>query len=309
MRAHLPTRWQHDHVFGQDRRRPGEFRTLLVIVLTTAMMIVEITAGVAFRSMALLADGLHMASHASALAMALAAYVFARRHARDLRFSFGAGKVNALGGFTGAVLLVVFAVTIAWESIGRILAPVGIAFNQAIAVAVLGLVVNGASAVILGRRHEHGHEHEHEPTHEHDHNLRAAYLHVLADALTSILAIGALLAGKLYGLVWMDPAMGILGAILVARWSIGLLRATSGVLLDEQAPECIRRAVRESIEADPAARVADLHVWAIGPGIYSVAMTVVAQEPRSPEHYKALLPRDLGLVHHTVEVHACPESG
>jgi cation diffusion facilitator family transporter len=303
MHTHALGRWQHDHVFGQDRRRPGESRTVIVIALTAAMMVVETVSGIVFGSMALLADGLHMASHASALTIALAAYVYARRHARDARFSFGAGKVNALGGFTGAVLLVVFAATIAWESVARIVTPVGIAFDQAIAVACLGLVVNGVSAVILGHRHDE------DEGHAHDHNLRAAYLHVVADALTSLLAIFALLAGKLLGLVWMDPLMGIAGAALVARWSFGLLRATTAVLLDAQAPEPVRRAVRESIEADPAARVADLHVWSIGPNLWCVALSVVTSEPREPDHYKGLLPQGFGLVHPTVEVHACPEHG
>lgn len=294
-------RWRHEHVFGQDRRRPGESRTLLVIAITATMMVVEIVSGILFGSMALLADGLHMASHATALTIALVAYVYARRHARDWGFSFGAGKANALGGFTGAILLVVFAVTMAWESAGRIIAPVDIAFDQAIAVAVLGLLVNGASALILGHRHE-GDE-----AHHHDHNLRGAYLHVLADALTSLLAIFALLTGKFYGLVWMDPIMGVVGAVLVTRWSVGLLRSTVSVLLDKEAPDHIRRAIRESIEADSDNRVADLHVWSIGPSIYSVVVSVVASEPREPDHYKDLLPEGIGLVHRTVEVHRCPE--
>jgi cation diffusion facilitator family transporter len=301
MRTQTLERWQHDHVFGQDRRRPGESRTLLVIGLTAAMMVVEIAGGVLFGSMALLADGLHMASHASALAIALAAYVYARRHARDPRFSFGAGKANSLGGFAGAILLVVFASTIAWESVARLVAPVGIAFDQAIAVALVGLLVNGTSALILGHRRAE------DPEYHHDHNLRSAYLHVLADATTSLLAVAALLAAKLYGAVWMDPAMGIAGAILVARWSLGLLRSTAAVLLDEQAPEGLRRAVREAVEADPATRVADLHVWAVGPSIYSLAMSVVASQPRGAEYYKRRLPQGVGLVHQTVEVHGCPE--
>jgi cation diffusion facilitator family transporter len=292
--------WQHEHVFGQDRKRPGESRTRVVIGITATMMVVEIVSGVLFGSMALLADGLHMASHASALTIALVAYVYARRHARDARFSFGAGKVNALGGFTGAVLLVVFALTMAWESVGRMLAPIEIAFDQAIAVAVLGLLVNGGSALILDHHRGAGEERHH------DHNLRAAYLHVLADAVTSLLAILALVAGKFYGLLWMDPLMGIVGAALVTRWSLGLLRSTTSVLLDRQAPEAVRRAVREAIEAEADNRLADLHVWSIGPNLYSVVVSVVSAEPREPEHYKNLLPGDIGLVHRTVEVHRCP---
>lgn len=292
--------WQHDHTFGQDAKRPGESRTLLVIALTAAMMVIEIGAGLVFGSMALLADGLHMASHTAALTITAFAYVYTRRHASDERFSFGAGKVNALAGFTGALLLALFALMMTWESVGRILSPVGIAFNQAIAVAVIGLVVNGLSLALLGHHHDHG-DHRH---HHHDHNLRAAYLHVLADALTSFLAIFALLAGKYFGLVWMDPLMGIVGAVLVARWSLGLLRTTSAVLLDRQAPAEIRDSIRNAIEQDSDAEVADLHVWSVGPGINSAIVSVVANGPQPPEYYKRLLPQQAKLVHCTVEVHA-----
>ena len=216
-------RWQHAHVFGQDEKKQGESRTLFVIVLTSAMMVLEIVAGLHFGSMALLADGLHMASHAAALGISAFAYVYARRHAHDERFSFGTGKVNALGGFTGAILLSFFTLFMVWESVERVLNPVSIAFNQAILVAVLGLLVNGISVWILGlHSHDHGHSH--------DHNLRSAYLHVLADALTSFTAIFALLAAKYFGLVWMDPLMGIVGALMVARWSLGLLKSTGDVL-------------------------------------------------------------------------------
>jgi cation diffusion facilitator family transporter len=296
MHTHTLHPWQHNHTFGQDRKRAGESRTLLVIAITATMMVVEVAAGILFGSMALLADGLHMASHASALTITAVAYVYARRHARDKRYSFGAGKVNALGGFTGAVLLAMFALVMAWESVGRLIAPVEIAFNQAIGVAVLGLVVNGVSVLILGHRDEH----------HHDHNLRGAYLHVLADALTSLLAIVALAAGKYYGLVWMDPVMGVVGAVLVARWSVGLLRSAGSTLLDKQAPEELQRAIRQAIEQEADNRVADLHVWSVGPGIYSVVVSVVSDEPQHPDHYKQLLPDDLGLVHRTVEVHQCP---
>mgnify|MGYP005851822403 CR=1 FL=1 len=220
----------HDHIFGQDQRRAGESRTLIVIALTAVTMVVEIVAGWLFGSMALLADGLHMGSHAVALTISAAAYIYARKRAGDPRFSFGTGKVNALGGFTGAILLAGFALLMAGESIHRFIEPVPIRFNSAILVAVVGLVVNGLSVFILGDR-GHGHNHHqddgHHHDHHHDHNLRSAYLHVLADALTSVLAIAALLAGKYLGWNWMDPAMGIVGAILVARWSLGLIRQTS----------------------------------------------------------------------------------
>ncbi len=286
----------HDHSFGQEERRSGERRTLIVIALTATMMVVEIAAGWAFGSMALLADGLHMASHAAALTITAAAYVFARRHAHDERFSFGVGKVNALGGFTGAILLALFALVMAFESVSRLIDPVSIAFDQAIAVAVIGLVVNGVSVWLLG--HSHGDDHDH----HHDHNLRSAYLHVLADALTSLLAIVALLAGKFFALAWMDPTMGIVGAVLVARWSIGLLRSTGRVLLDAQAPAELREEIRRHLESGEDVRVVDLHVWNIGPGLRAVIVSLVAREPHSVEHYKARLPEGHGLVHVTVEV-------
>ncbi|MHB8901728.1 MAG: CDF family Co(II)/Ni(II) efflux transporter DmeF [Thermoguttaceae bacterium] len=303
----------HDHAFGQDRKRPGEIRTLIVVVLTAAMMVVEIAGGIVYGSMALLADGLHMASHAVALGISMLAYVYARRHAKDQRFSFGTGKVNSLGGFTGAVLLALFALGMAWESVERLLAPIAIQFDQALVVAVLGLLVNGVSVFILGHdegddHHDHQHDHEHEHAHHrgdrhgHDHNLRAAYLHVLADALTSLLAIGALVSGKYFGLFWLDPVMGVVGAILVARWSLGLLVSTARVLLDYQGPADLREEIRQAIEQEGGASVADLHLWQIGPGIYSVAMTIAAADPRPAKHYRELLPKGDGLVHVTIEV-------
>ena len=295
----------HSHSFGQERRRDGERRTIIVIILTSIMMVVEIAAGFLFGSMALLADGLHMASHAVALGINAFAYVYARRHAHDPRFSFGTGKVNALGGLIGAILLAVFALTMAWESVGRIVSPIQIAFNQAIFVAVLGLLVNGVSVIVLGVRHTHSSDQlkaSHASHHRQDHNLRSAYLHVLADALTSLLAIFALLTGKYFGLVWMDPLMGIVGATLVARWSIGLLVSTSGVLLDRQGSEEVQERIRGSIEADGKSRIVDLHFWSVGPGIYGLIVSVATNEPKSQEYYKGLIPRDLGIVHATVEV-------
>ncbi|HLF13146.1 MAG TPA: CDF family Co(II)/Ni(II) efflux transporter DmeF [Gammaproteobacteria bacterium] len=301
-------RWRHDHSFGQELRRSGETRTLIVIAITATMMVVEIAAGVAFGSMALLADGLHMASHAAALSINAFAYVHARRHARDVSYSFGTGKVNTLGGFTGAILLAGFALLMVSESIQRLVVPVSIVFNHAILVAVVGLVVNGASMLILG--HPHGHEGEDDPDdhhdhpHEHrDHNLMSAYLHVLADALTSLLAIVALLAAKYLGLLWMDPVMGIIGAILVARWSIGLLRSTTAVLLDKTAPASVCAAIRAAIERVDDNRIVDLHVWCIGLNMYSALLVVVTPEPKSPTHYKDLIPPGLGLVHVAVEIH------
>jgi cation diffusion facilitator family transporter len=305
--------WQHDHVFGQDRVRQGERRTLWVIVITATMMVIEITTGIAYGSMALLADGLHMGSHTAALGITTIAYIYTRRCAADSRFCFGTGKVNAFAGYTSAILLALFALLMAWESMTRFFNPVEIFFNQAIVVAILGLLVNGASMLMLGEQHHvHDHDHDHDHPHHHDHghtdhNLRAAYLHVLADALTSLLAIFALLAGKFFGLNWMDPAMGIVGAILVARWSLGLIYDTSGILLDHQAPDIMLERTRSAVESVDNNHVADLHIWSIGPGIYSASLAVVSNTPKPPEHYKDLIPGDLGIVHTVVEVHRSPQ--
>ena len=301
----------HDHTFGQDRKRPGEIRTLIVVVLTAVTMAVEIAAGIAYGSMALLADGLHMASHAVALSISMFAYIYARRHARDERFSFGTGKVNSLAGFTGAILLALFALAMVWESVERMIFPVSIQFNQALVVAVLGLIVNGVSVFILGHEDEHDdhHHHEHSHGHKHDHNLRAAYLHVMADALTSLLAIGALLAGKYFGLFWLDPVMGVVGAILVTRWSVGLLITTARVLLDHQGPAESREEIRAAIEGDEQTLVTDLHLWQIGPGIYCLALTVVSADPKPAKQYRELLPKGHGLVHVTIEVRSAESEG
>lgn len=299
-------RWQHSHSFGQDQRRPGESRTLIVIAITAVMMAVEIFAGLIYGSMALLADGLHMASHTVALGITAFAYVYARHNAHNPAFSFGTGKVNALGGFAGAILLAVFALYMAFESIARLIHPVDIAFDQAIFVAVLGLIVNGVSVLILGgdgHTHAHGHAHDHH--HDHDHSLRSAYLHVMADALTSVLAIAALLAAKFYGAFWMDPLMGVVGAILVSRWSLGLLASTSAVLLDKQAPVEVQDTIRQQIEQDGDSRVTDLHVWSIGPNIRATQISLVAHEPASPDEYKARLPKSLQLAHVAVEIQVC----
>jgi len=308
MQKDIQNQWGHDHNFGQDQKRPGEFRTFVVIALTASMMIVEIVGGIFYGSMALLADGLHMASHAVALGINAFAYVYARRHAHNMRYSFGTGKVNTLGGYTGAILLAVFAAMMAFESVLRLLEPVSIAFNQAIFVAVIGLAVNGVSVFILGdnhhHEHDHDHEHEHEHEHHHDHNLKSAYLHVMADALTSLLAIFALIIGKYTGAIWMDPAMGIVGAILVARWSLGLLRTTSAVLLDEQVSGTMQNQIRQFIEQDQSTKVVDLHVWTIGPNLYSAAIALVSRSPQPPDFYKSLLAENVKLDHVTIEVHA-----
>lgn len=293
--------WSHDHVFDQDQQRAGERRTLLIVVITAVMMVVEIAAGLIYGSMALLADGLHMGSHAAALGIAVFAYVISRRMAADRRFSFGVGKINSLAGFASAVMLLGFALIMVIESTDRLINPLTIAFDQALIVAVVGLIVNGVSAwVLISTPHEHSHSHGHD---HHDHNLRAAYLHVLADAVTSLLAIAALLAGKYMGAMWLDPVMGIVGAILVARWSYGLIRDTSKVLLDRQVEDDHVAELRSSIEGQSNDRVADLHVWSIGHGIYAAEIAVVSGSPKSPDQYKSLIPTNLRIVHATVEVH------
>lgn len=297
MHEHCLPRYSHDHAFGQEAERPGERRTRWVIGLTAAMMAVEIVAGLAYGSMALLADGLHMASHTAALGLAAFAYAYARRHARDERYSFGTGKVNALGGFSGALLLLVFASAMAVESVARLLHPVTVDFGHALAVAVAGLLVNAVSAVIL--QHD-----EQDHAQRHDHNLRSAYLHVLADALTSVLAIGALLAGMRLGWVLVDPLMGVLGGLLVARWSLSLMRDSAAVLLDRRAPPDLLAALKLALERE-GDQVCDLHVWRVAPEGYAAIVGLLSDVPREPDEYKRRLPADLPLRHVTVEVHPC----
>ncbi|MBC2605902.1 CDF family Co(II)/Ni(II) efflux transporter DmeF [Pelagicoccus albus] len=318
--------YSHSHVFGQDQQKTGEKKTLIVIAITLVMMVVEISAGSLFGSMALLADGLHMASHSAALTITAIAYIYARKNASDPRFCFGTGKVNALGGYTGALLLAGFALMMLWESFDRLLNPVEIQFNWAIGVAVIGLIVNGASMLILGE-HDHGHDHghghhhhgghhhhhHHEHDHDHDHhdhdhphdhedqNLRSAYLHVMADALTSVTAIVALLGAKYFGWIWMDPVMGIAGSVLVANWSIGLLRSTSQTILDYQAPAETVASARQALESE-SDKVVDLHIWSIGPGILNATFSILSSDPKTPDFYKHQIPEKLGIVHCTIEV-------
>ncbi|NCD26556.1 MAG: cation transporter [Deltaproteobacteria bacterium] len=284
----------HGHHHHHDH---GERGTRFVFWLTMATMAVEILSGWAFGSMALLADGWHMASHAGAMAVAWFAYAYARKNADNPDLVFGAGKVNALAGFGSAVGLILVAIFMAAESAMRFIAPVPIAFAQAIFVAVLGLAVNLASAWLL-RDEDHAHCH--------DHNLKAAYIHVLADALTSVLAIFALLGGRLYGLNWLDPVMGIVGALVVGRWALGLLRETARVLLDHRVGGDIHADIRRHIEADGNIRVRDLAIWNVGPRRMAAHLTVEDASPRPPEHYKNLMGDIPDLTRITVEVHACP---
>ena len=300
-------RWRHRHTFGTQDVPPGESRTRWVIALTVVMMVVEIAAGWAFGSMALLADGWHMGTHAAALSVTAFAYLYMRRHAEDPKYSFGTGKVGSLGGFASAVALTVVAALVFGESIWRLTAPIEIQFNYAIGVAVVGLLVNLLSAFIL---HDEGHHHhgiDPGAHHHHDHNLRAAYLHVVADALTSLLAIFALTAGKFLGWMWMDPIMGIVGSVIIARWSVGLLKETSAVLLDGEVGIEQREAVLSLIESDSDDSVADLHIWRVGPSHLAAILSVVTHQPKSPDYYKALLAERSDLVHVTIEVQSCTD--
>lgn len=287
-----------DHVFGQHVRKAGEGRTAIVVGVTLAMMAVEIGAGAIYNSMALVADGLHMATHALALGVTLITYRLVRSWAADRRFSFGAGKLNALSGFSSALMLLGIALVMAVESLMRLASPVAIQFDQALIVAVLGLAINGVSALVLGHGHGEGHDHGH------DHNLRAAYLHVLADAATSVLAICALLAGKWLGQGWLDPAIGVVGAVIVAQWSYGLIKQTGGVLLDHQVPRALMEEVRDAIEGAGEDRLADLHIWAIGPGIHAAELVIRSPSPLSSADYRARLPHAANIVHAVIEVQA-----
>ncbi|MFM2130225.1 MAG: hypothetical protein RL477_1771 [Pseudomonadota bacterium] len=303
---------QHGHTFGMERRRPAETRTLLVVCLTIVTMAAEVAAGLAFGSMALLADGIHMASHAVALGIGVLVYVYVRRLAGDPRLAFGSGKLNALGGYTSALLLGLFALAMLYESVMRLITPVPIRFDLAILVAVVGLVVNGVSILLLQGAHDHGHDHDHDHAQEHghgrdrhdDHNLKSALFHVLADALTSVLAVGALLIGKYTGAVWLDPLMGIVGAAVVLWWARGLIGTSGGVLLDRQGPESLREAIRQRIESLGDSRIADLHLWSVGPSLYAAEVVVLAHEPAPAEAYRSRLD-DLALAHVVVETRSC----
>lgn len=329
----------HDHVFlGQDHRR-NERRVWWVIALTAGMMVVEIIAGNLYGSMALVADGWHMSTHAGAMLITALAYGYARRQSRNPRFTFGTGKLGELAGFASAIMLALIALIIGWDSLARLVDPVPIRFDQAIAIAAAGLVVNLASAWLLkddhGHAHAHGHgghghggghDHDHDHAHPHaspshapapaaarahlqrtrDNNLRSAYVHVLADALTSVLAIAALLVGRSYGWLWADPAMGVVGALVIARWSWGLIRDSGTVLLDA-APQSgkMRRDIEQALDAGDG-EIADLHVWQVGPGHYAAIVSLVTRHPRDSAFYKAKLAHIAGLSHLTVETQASP---
>jgi cation diffusion facilitator family transporter len=302
MNSDQSDRWTHSHRFETGGEGVAERRTLVVVGLTFVVMLVEIVAGALFNSMALLADGWHMATHVGALGIAAFAYAYARRHADDPRFSFGTGKVGSLAAFASAVVLAIVAGALVWESAQRLTSVQTIRFDEALAVAVLGLITNLASIVILGG---HGHTHDedgHHHHHEHDHNLRAAYLHVMADALTSLTAIAALLLGKYLGWWWMDPLMGIVGALVILVWAWNLLRTSGRTLLDMSDDESLRNEVMEAVQSDGDDLVADLHLWRVGPGHWAAILSVVTSEPRGPDHYRALLAPVHELSHVTIEV-------
>ncbi len=317
MHSHSLDQWTHEHVFLGEKHEHNERRTWFVVALTAVMMIGEIAAGSLFGSMALLADGWHMATHAAALGIAGAAYLFARRQARNSRFAFGTGKFGDLAAFSSAIILGMIAAQIAYESVLRLITPVPISYAEAIAVASLGLCVNLASAWLLRDSHDHhhghGHAHDHDDDHHHDHdhhhhhdnNLRAAYVHVLADAATSVLAIAALTVAMVSGWVWADPAVGIVGSLVIASWAYGLIRDAGAVLLDVSFDRKLQATIRARLEAGDD-RITDLHLWQVGPGHCAAVISLVSEAPLLPATYKERL-RDLkGLSHVTVEVERCP---
>jgi cation diffusion facilitator family transporter len=324
MHTHTIENWTHDHVFLGDRHEQNERRTWFVVALTVAMMVGEITAGSFFGSMALLADGWHMGTHAAALGIAGAAYMLARRQSGSARFAFGTGKFGDLAAFASAIILGMIAVQIAYESVLRLISPVSIDYREAIAVASLSLAVNLVSAFLLrdshdhhhGRGHVHDHSHNHHDQHHYDHhhdhghhhrdnNFRAAYVHVMADAATSLLAIGALVIAMYSGFNRIDPAVGIVGSIVIASWAYTLIRDAGSVLLDVRVDKRMEGTIRARLEAGDD-RVTDLHVWQVGPGHCAAVISLVSDAPLQPATYKERLVGIKSLSHVTVEVEQCP---
>ena len=305
MHIHSLEQWRHSHRY-QVVNTHGEQRTRWEILLTLVMMVIEISAGYIYGSMALLADGWHMGTHAIALGITAFAYYFARHQAGNPVYSFGTGKIGVLGGFTSAIVLAVVALLMGVESLERFLSPRAIKFNEAILVAVIGLIVNIVSALLLQEKHHHGHDHGHDH-HNHqkfqDHNLRAAYFHVIADALTSVLAIVALLCGKSFGWVWMDPLMGMVGACIIIKWAHGLLFDTGKILLDRDVNQEAVEEIQSFIESDSDNRVSDIDVWRVGPQHLYAILSIVTHFPKPPDYYKKLLSEYEEIVHVTIEVH------
>jgi cation diffusion facilitator family transporter len=309
MHLHSLDPWIHDHVFLGRQHLRNERRTWFVVAITTVMMAGEIAAGIFFGSMALLADGWHMATHAAALAIAATAYLFARHHARNSRFAFGTGKFGDLAAFSSAIILGLIAVQVAYESVVRLVHPVPIAYGEAILVAALGLAVNLLSAWLLRDAHDHdhhGHGHSHAPHQHRDNNFRAAYVHVLADAATSVLAIVALVGAMVMQWVWADPAVGIVGSLVIASWAYGLIRDSGAVLLDVSADKDIETVIRDRLETK-GDRVTDLHLWQVGPGHRAAVISIVSDNPLPPATYKRRLEGLRGLSHVTVEVETCAD--
>jgi cation diffusion facilitator family transporter len=306
--------WQHDHVFDHGNTA-GERSTRIVMWITAVMMAVEIAAGWMYNSMALLADGFHMSSHVIAIGLSAFAYGAARRHAADSRFAFGTWKIEILGGFASAVLLLAIAALMLAGSLERLVSPQPIHYQEAVAIAVVGLFVNATCAVLLGKAHHHGAGEHHDQAHHHDGhhhdlNLKSAYVHVLADAATSVFAIVALVAGWFLGWGWMDPVAGIAGAVLVAFWAKGLIAETGKVLLDREMDHPvvneIRHAVRDGARPGSETRVTDLHVWRVGKAGYSCAISLVTGDAGlSPSDVRAWLSRHEEIVHSTIEIHHC----
>jgi cation diffusion facilitator family transporter len=298
--------WQHHHQFNMENPQ-GERNTWKVISLTLVMMVVEIFTGLLFGSMALLADGFHMATHTFALGITAIAYYYSRKHAHDRRYSFGTGKIGVLGGFTSAIFLALVSFAMIFESSIRLVTPISIRFNEAIFVAVIGLAVNLVSAYLLhgiGADHHHS-EHEHNECH--DHNLRAAYLHVIADALTSLLAIVALITGKYFGWIWMDPIMGIVGAIVILKWAYNLVTQTGKILLDYNVDKSFMTKIKVILESDSDTRISDIHAWKLGSQKYAAIVSIVTHYPKAPDYYKGLLKPLADIAHLTIEVHTCDD--
>lgn len=362
--GHSLAQWQHSHEFS-SQNRDGEKNTRYVLYLTVITMVAEIAAGTIYGSMALLADGWHMGTHAAAFMITLFAYSYARKHANDPAFAFGTGKVSVLGGYTSAIALGLVALVMLIESGMRLISPEQIHFNEAIFVAVIGLSVNVLSVFLLkdhhthdhGHGHGHSHAHDHQDDHKdehahahhncqahthdshahdeshhdhshcqhkqdhqhaaehehksqkahggHDHNLRAAYFHVLADALTSVLAIAALLFGKYMGLTWLDPIMGIVGAVIISRWSWGLIQQTSPILLDGGVKASLQRKVTQTIEAVTDHQVADLHLWRVSADHHAIMVSIVSHSPKDVSYFNQLLSQFPELAHITIELHTC----
>ncbi len=309
--------WLHDHVFDESSET-AERSTRLVMWITAAMMVLEITAGWLYNSMSLLADGWHMSSHALAIGLSAMAYVTARTYAKDPRFAFGTWKIEVLAGFASALFLVGVAITMVIGSLERLIAPEAIQYQEAMVVGVLGLAVNIVCALILGRAHHHdhgpGHGHPHAHEHgaqgahgHHDLNLKSAYLHVVADAFTSVLAILALAGGWLFGWSWLDPLMGIIGAVLVALWAKDLLIETGKVLLDREMDHPVVAEIKDVVEADTQSQVADLHVWRVGKKVYACALTVVTRDRAlTPAVVRERLAVHEEIIHSTIEIHQRP---